>query len=301
MTAAPTVPTAPAGVPPVDVVFDIEHVTLRFGGVTSLNDVSLRMYRGEILAIIGPNGAGKTSLFNSLTGVYTPQEGSIMLSGRPGDAPQSVLGRKTHVVNHLGVGRTFQNIRLFPALTALENVQVGIEARQRSGPLAAMFGMPWQRREQRESTESAYELLAAVGMPDRANELAGSLPYGEQRRLEIARALGTNPGVLLRDEPAAGTNPVEKRELAQLIQRINTERQISVLLIEHDMKLVMSIAHRIVVLNFGEKIAEGSPKAIQRDPIVIAAYLGTSAEEAAEQAAGAPDIRLIEGIGGADA
>jgi branched-chain amino acid transport system ATP-binding protein len=294
MSVAPTAPTR-------DVVFDIQHVTLRFGGVTSLNDVSLRMYRGEILAIIGPNGAGKTSLFNSLTGVYTPQEGSIMLSGRPGDTPQSVLGRKTHVVNHLGVGRTFQNIRLFPALTALENVQVGIEARQRSGPLAAMFGMPWQRREQRESTESAYELLAAVGMPNRANELAASLPYGEQRRLEIARALGTNPGVLLLDEPAAGTNPVEKRELAQLIQRINSERQISVLLIEHDMKLVMSVADRIIVLNFGEKIAEGSPKAIQRDPIVIAAYLGTSAEEAAEQAAGAPEIHLIEGIGDSDA
>jgi len=294
MSVAPAAPTR-------DVVFDIQHVTLRFGGVTSLNDVSLRMYRGEILAIIGPNGAGKTSLFNSLTGVYTPQEGSIMLSGRPGDTPQSVLGRKTHVVNHLGVGRTFQNIRLFPALPALENVQVGIEARQRSGPLAAMFGMPWQRREQRESTESAYELLAAVGMPNRANELAGSLPYGEQRRLEIARALGTNPGVLLLDEPAAGTNPVEKRELAQLIQRINSERQISVLLIEHDMKLVMSVADRIIVLNFGEKIAEGPPKAIQRDPIVIAAYLGTSAEEAAEQAAGAPEINLIEGIGDSDA
>ena len=138
---------------------------------------------------------------------------------------------------------------------------------------AAMFAMPWKRREQRESTESAYELLAAVGMPDRANELAGSLPYGEQRRLEIARALGTNPGVLLLDEPAAGTNPVEKRELAQLIQRINSERQISVLLIEHDMKLVMSVADRIIVLNFGEKIAEGSPKAIQRDPIVTEGFI----------------------------
>jgi branched-chain amino acid transport system ATP-binding protein len=281
-----------------EVVFDVEHVTLRFGGVTSLNDVSLRMYRREILAIIGPNGAGKTSLFNSLTGVYTPQEGKIMLSGRPGDVPQSVLGQKTHVVNHLGVGRTFQNIRLFPALTALENVQVGIETRQKSGPLAAMFGMPWQRREQRESTQAAYQLLDDVGMANRANELAGSLPYGEQRRLEIARALGTNPGVLLLDEPAAGTNPAEKRELAQLIQRVNTERNISVLLIEHDMKLVMSVAHRIIVLNFGEKIAEGPPKAIQRDPTVIAAYLGTSAEEAADQAAQAPEIQLIEGIGG---
>jgi len=278
-----------------DVVFDVQHVTLRFGGVTSLNDVSLQMFRGEILAVIGPNGAGKTSLFNSLTGVYTPQEGSVLLSGRPGDVPQSVLGKKTHVVNHLGVGRTFQNIRLFPALTALENVQVSIEARQKSGPLAAMLGMPWQRREQHESTTSAFALLDQVGMAGRANELAGSLPYGEQRRLEIARALGTNPGVLLLDEPAAGTNPVEKRELAQLIQRINIDLGISVLLIEHDMKLVMSVAHRIVVLNFGEKIAEGAPHAIQRDPVVVAAYLGTSAEAAADSAASAPDIQLIEG------
>ena len=277
-----------------DVVFDVQHVTLRFGGVTSLNDVSLQMFRGEILAVIGPNGAGKTSLFNSLTGVYTPQEGSVMLSGRAGDPPVSVLGKKTHVVNHLGVGRTFQNIRLFPALTALENVQVGIEARQKSGPLAAMFGMPRQRREQHESTTSAYALLDDVGMANRANELAGSLPYGEQRRLEIARALGTNPGVLLLDEPAAGTNPVEKRELAQLIQRINVDRGVSVLLIEHDMKLVMSVAHRIVVLNFGQKIAEGAPQAIQRDPVVVAAYLGTSAEAAADTAASAPDIHLID-------
>ena len=269
-------------VPGRDVVFDVDAVTLRFGGVTSLNDVSLQMYRGEILAVIGPNGAGKTSLFNSLTGVYRPQDGEITLQARPGDSPMRVIGMKTHKVNHLGVARTFQNIRLFPALTALENVKVGVETRQKSGPIAAMLGMPWQRREERESTRTAFALLDRVGLARRANELAGSLPYGEQRRLEIARALGTNPGVILLDEPAAGTNPAEKQELAALIKQVNRDG-IGVLLIEHDMKLVMSVADRIVVLNFGERIAEGTPEQIQRDPAVVAAYLGTSEEEAEQE------------------
>ncbi len=279
---------------PNDLVFDIEHVTLRFGGVVSLNDVSMQMRRGEILAVIGPNGAGKTSLFNSLTGVYTPQQGRILASARRGDPAVSVLGKKTHVVNRLGIARTFQNIRLFPALTALENVKVGVETRQKAGPVAAMLGMPWQRREERESTAAAVELLREVGLTGRANELAASLAYGEQRRLEIARALGTSPGVLLLDEPAAGTNPAEKRDLAELIKRINRERGTSILLIEHDMKLVMSIADRIVVLNFGQKIAEGTPHAIQRDPVVIAAYLGTSAEDAQDAAGDQPELRLID-------
>jgi branched-chain amino acid transport system ATP-binding protein len=277
-----------------DIVFDVDRVTLRFGGVVSLNDVSMTMTRGEILAVIGPNGAGKTSLFNSLTGVYTPQEGNITLSGRPGASPVSVLGKKTYAINRLGVARTFQNIRLFPALTALENVKVGVDTQMKAGPVSAMLGMPWQRREERESTRKAQTLLHDVGLDERANDLAGSLAYGEQRRLEIARALGTDPGVLLLDEPAAGTNPVEKRDLAELIRRINVDRNIGVLLIEHDMKLVMSIAHRIIVLNFGEKIAEGSPHDIQRNPAVVAAYLGTSAEEAQAQAEQAPELTLID-------
>ncbi|WP_375489764.1 ABC transporter ATP-binding protein [uncultured Jatrophihabitans sp.] len=294
MTTA-TEPDAPAE---QDLVFDIEHVTLRFGGVVSLNDVSMTMRRGEILAVIGPNGAGKTSLFNSLTGVYKPQQGSIVAVGRAGEQARSVLGMKTHVINHLGIARTYQNIRLFPALTALENVKIGIETRQKSGPIASMLGLPWQRREERESSRTALELLREVRLAERANELAGSLAYGEQRRLEIARALGTAPGVLLLDEPAAGTNPAEKRDLAELIRRINRDRGTSVLLIEHDMKLVMSIADRIVVLNFGEKIAEGTPQAIQRDPVVVAAYLGTPGDDAADKAgddvAPQPAMHLID-------
>jgi branched-chain amino acid transport system ATP-binding protein len=286
-----------AETPERDLVFDVANVTLRFGGVVSLNDVSMQLYRGEILAVIGPNGAGKTSLFNTLTGVYTPQEGRIVLRGRPGSHPMSVIGKKTHVINHHGVARTFQNIRLFPALTALENVKVGVETRQRSGPISAMLGMPWQRREERQSTEEAYALLHSVGLDGRANDLASSLAYGEQRRLEIARALGTNPGVILLDEPAAGTNPAEKRELAELIRRINAERDISVLLIEHDMKLVMSVASRIVVLNFGEKIAEGSPQEIQHNPAVIAAYLGTDAEHAQADVDSQPELHLIDTTG----
>jgi branched-chain amino acid transport system ATP-binding protein len=277
-----------------DVVFDVREVTLRFGGVTSLDNVSLQMHRGEILAVIGPNGAGKTSLFNSLTGVYSPQQGDIDVRARAGDSATGVIGLKTHVVNHLGVARTFQNIRLFPALTALENVKVGIETRQKSGPISAMLGLPRQRREERESTEGAYHLLHRVGLERRANDIAGSLAYGEQRRLEIARALGTNPGVILLDEPAAGTNPSEKRELATLIKSINTDDGVSVLLIEHDMKLVMSIAHRIIVLNFGQKIAEGSPEQIQRNPEVIAAYLGTAADEVADVDLSQPELRRID-------
>src|SRR6478735_894611 len=265
-----------------EVVYDVKDVTLRFGGVTSLNHVSLQMHRGEILAVIGPNGAGKTSLFNSLTGVYTPQEGSIDLAARKGDTPTTVLGRKTHVINRMGVARTFQNIRLFPALTARENVKIGIETRQKSGPIAAMLGLPWQRREEKASTARAYALLDRVGLARRATELAVSLAYGEQRRLEIARALGTDPGVLLLDEPAAGTNPVEKQELAALIKQVNRDG-VGVLLIEHDMELVMSVADRIVVLNFGSRIAEGTPEQIQRDPAVVAAYLGTSEEDAATE------------------
>ncbi len=260
--------------PPVDdPIVSVDGVTLRFGGVVSLAGVTLVQARGEILAVIGPNGAGKTSLFNCLTGVYTPQEGAIEFrpSGRPAVA---LVGRRPNRVNRLGIARTFQTSRLFNALSTYENVRVGVESRQHTGPLGAMLRLPRTRREEHQSRARTEELLGFVGLAAQADELASSLPYGDQRKLEIARALATHPELLLLDEPAAGTNVSEKQALEELIRRVNREMGVSVLLIEHDMRLVMSVAERVAVLNFGRVIAVGTPAEVQHDAAVVEAYLG---------------------------
>ena len=266
-----------------DLIFNIEHVSLRFGGVISLKDVSLHQQRGEILAVIGPNGAGKTSLFNSLTGVYQPQEGSITFFAKDAKA-MSVIGKKAHRVAAAGVARTFQASRMFSALTTFENVKIGAESHRGFGAVGAMLKGPATRRDEKDSDKRTIDLLNFVGLREKANTLSASLSYGDRRRLEIARGLATQPQVLLLDEPAAGTNPSEKLGLANLIRKVRDDMGVSILLIEHDMKLVMSLAERLYVLNFGSVIAEGSPAEIRSNPAVIEAYLGSSVEAMDEQA-----------------
>ncbi|CAB4757946.1 MAG: ATP-binding cassette domain-containing protein [Actinobacteria bacterium] len=250
-------------------LLEVKDILVNFGGVTALNKVNLHVSEGEIAALIGPNGAGKTTVFNIVTGYYTPTSGSVIVDG------ESILGLRPYKIARKGLGRTFQNIRLFGDMTAVENVATAADALNKSGLVGSLLGVPRSRRDEKESMEKAHELLRFIGLDHRALQMAKNLPYGDQRRLEIARALALNPKVLLLDEPAAGFNPQEKVELGELIRKIR-DRGFAVLLIEHDMSLVMDISDRVSVLDFGQKIAEGTPKEIQNNQRVIDAYLGVA-------------------------
>ncbi|HOK06051.1 MAG TPA: ABC transporter ATP-binding protein [Syntrophales bacterium] len=254
-------------------LLDIRDLTMRFGGLVALSGVGLHVSAGEVVALIGPNGAGKTTLFNCVTGIYQPTAGDIFINP-PGGPRRRLNGMKTHRITAAGIARTFQNIRLFPEMTVLENVMIGRHCRTRAGVLAAILRDRDTRREEREVVERSYEILERFDLADHVNDLAKNLPYGDQRRLEIARALATEPFLLLLDEPAAGMNPKETDELEGLIRRICDEEKVSVLMIEHDMRIVMSISDRIVVLDYGQKIAEGTAAEIWENPAVIKAYLG---------------------------
>ena len=254
-------------------ILEVTNLTKNFGGLKALDDISLTVGQGEIVALIGPNGAGKTTFFNCITGIYPPTKGDVAIIPAGGKRKR-LNGLKPNHVTKNGMARTFQNIRLFQNMTVLENVMIGRHCRMSAGIPGAIFRNPATVREEKKVIEDSYRVLEKIGLEQFVNEYAKNLPYGAQRRLEIARAMATEPSILLLDEPAAGMNARETKELDDLIVRIRNQEKISILLIEHDMKLVMSLSDRIYVVDYGKKIAEGSPLEIKSDPAVIKAYLG---------------------------